>query len=196
MTIRQKRIIFIAIGIILIGLIILLIYWLLIKEKPAVPSNVNINKALPYNPPALNTNTGGFKTPTEKNIVIPSTDEIQIKTLSLNYSEKFGSYSNQSNLANFSDLMSLSTPSMQNYLNNLINIINSESDAYYHGITTKALNVQILNQSNNNAETKVTSQRQETDESQNILNRVFYQDLKLKLVKSNDQWLVDGAWWQ
>jgi len=180
----------------LAGLIIVLIFFLTKKTAPSLPANENLNGALPNILP-VNINGGqGLKAPEAVIAEPPSTDQTYLETLSLNYAEKLGSYSNQSNLANFLDLFDWSTNSMQSYLNNLIEGLNNESDDYYHGLTTKVLNVTINSLSSDLAETVMTTQRQETDESLNILNRITYPNLKLKLVKSGDQWLVDGAWWQ
>jgi len=192
----KKRIIFITVIIVLVVIIAILIYYLLFKSVAEPTVNENVNGNLPYNPPInLNTNNA-IPSAGEQVFVIPSQDETQVKVISQNFSEKYGSYSNQSDLENFSDLLSLSTSAMQSYLQNLIKTVDSESDDYYHGITTKTLKVAIINISDSSAETLVTTQRTETDESQNILNKVYYQDLKLNLIKSQDQWKVDGAWWQ
>jgi hypothetical protein len=201
MTIKQKRILLIAFIILLIILVLILIYYLFFQKSGGggeININANTNVALPYNPPLNGSTNAGFQAVLNTNQIItpPSTDEVQVKTLSINFSEKIGSYSNQSDLVNFDDLFNITTANMQNYLSSLIATVNSEDDSYYHGITTKSLKVEISDLTDNTAETVVTTQRVETNESQNILNKIFYQDLKLKIVKSQGQWLVDGAWWQ
>lgn len=195
---RQKKILIIALAILLIGLILLLLFLYLSQKskKPAVTNgNTNINSTLPYNPQITNANQG-FKTP-EKALTTPDPNETQVSVLSKNFSERFGSYSNQSNSTSYLDDFALmATAGMQNYLNNFIKTITSENTSNYHGITTIALKVEIKNLGDEQAESLVTTQRTETNESQNITNKVYYQDLKLKIVKVNNQWLVDGAWWQ
>lgn len=191
---RLKKILIIALVIfgLVLAIVLLLNYF---KKPPTAVNQENENK---------NTNTA-VTPPLDQNLnnnqavgpIEPvNLDEATIKTVSLNFSERFGSYSNQSALENFSDLELMTTPALRNYLLTLKNQIDSENDAYYHGISTKAIKVEILNITENAAETMVSNQRVETNESQNIANKVTYQDLKLKLIKNNGQWLVDGAWWQ
>ena len=185
-----------ALAVILIGLIVLLLFIFFFKQKEPAVVNANINKTFTYNPPfseiKQNLNTASLAVLA----VPPSADEVAVRVLSLNFSERFGSYSNQSDLANFSDLINITTATMQNYLDNLQKTIKAEDDSLYHGLTTKVLKVEVKNLNGDNAETLVSTQRQETNASQNIFNRISYQNLKLKLVKNNSQWLVDGAWWQ
>ncbi len=195
---RQKKILIMAIAIILIGLIILLIYLYLsqkIKRPELINGKGNVNAVLPFNPSVSNTN-GGFKT-VEKEIILPGTNETQVQVVSKNFSERFGSYSNQSNFDEYlNDLTMLTTTGMEDFLKNFIRPIQTENPSYYHGFSTKVLKVKIIDLKSETAETLVSTQRTETNESQNIVNKIYYQDLKLKIVKVNNQWLVDGAWWQ
>jgi hypothetical protein len=191
---KQKRILRIAIILIIIGIIFLVAYLFLPKNflnKTFI--NKNTNGRL-HQPQPINVNQ---KIVTVNGGIAPvNPDENQVKNVSLNFSERFGSYSNQGNLANFDDLQTMVTEAIQTFINNTKKAIEAEDDNYYHGLTTKAIKVAVNILEGDQAETVVTTQRQETDVRKNITNRVFYQDLKLKLVKDNGRWLVAGAWWQ
>jgi hypothetical protein len=116
-----------------------------------------------------------------------------IKT-SAAFAERFGSYSNQSNFENLLDLKMLMTERMQNWVDSLV-VAGSSGSGVYYGLTTRALNTEIKNISENTAEVSVSTQRQESVGSE-INNKVYYQDILISFVKEGGLWKVDEAKWQ
>ena len=64
----------------------------------------------------------------------------------------------------------------------------------FTGITTKSIVPEILSLTDNQATVMVSTQRIATDEK--LEQNVYYKDIKIFLVKSNDIWLVNSAYWQ
>jgi len=202
-SIMRKILIIVAILLLLLILGVL-IYVLLMKyRQPASPivTNENIN---------INTNTAGLA---NLNVQISSTylapesltteKEIQQKEktallVASSFAERYGSFSNQSDFANLNDLKLFMTESMKTYIDGVIaksRAENASADEYY-GVETKVISsdVQKLDDTLGQAEIMFTSQRSEYKGTANP--RVYYQDILIKLEKVNDQWLVNGAYWQ
>ena len=133
---------------------------------------------------------------------IPSEFQPQANSAQLiatSFTERFGSYSNQSNYRNLDELDVFMTDSMKawivKYKEELIE--NNPDINVYYAIETKAISTinNVFNEKEGLAEILVKTQRQEFEDV--ITNpRVFYQDLLLKLSKSNGDWKVSGAYWQ
>lgn len=63
----------------------------------------------------------------------------------------------------------------------------------FYGVTTKVLNVEEKEFSDNEATYLISTQRQET---KGITPRVFYQNLKMKMIEENGEWEVDQVAWK
>jgi hypothetical protein len=119
--------------------------------------------------------------------------------LAMSITERFGSFSNQSNYGNFTDLKILMTDDMENWTNSYIETLRGQlekQDNSYYGITTKAINYEIMNFDDQagEAEIVVSTQRRE---STDVINggEAFNQDLRLVFLKVNGNWLFDAAYW-
>ncbi|MFA5126889.1 MAG: hypothetical protein WC465_02720 [Patescibacteria group bacterium] len=182
---NRKRIIIISI-IILVLVGIFLIIWRLtnfgnprIEDKTnEAPKFVAPSAKLEYKdvPPAVN-NT-----------------EFTVMNLARNYAERFGSWSTDQPGHNLEELYPLSTTKMIKYLKTL-NTDTSQSQ--FSGVSTKTITAEIENLNSQTAEVFVKTQRLETKTSgPALVEDTIYQDIKVSLVKSGEDWLVDGAYWQ
>ncbi|MDD4290374.1 MAG: hypothetical protein PHH83_03835 [Patescibacteria group bacterium] len=120
-------------------------------------------------------------------------DTSQIAELSRNFIERYGSWSNQTE--NFYELISpMITDRMYNQANNFIsknpNFIDKST---YYGITTKLINLRVLELSNNSA---VLSLQLQQTESKNSKEDTFYKKAELSLIFQDNKWLVDSVTWQ
>ncbi len=192
---RNKIIILVSVAVII--LIIALLIWFFSKSKsePPIAGLVNTNQGV----------SGPSELPSAS-LVIPEYDASLVKdkeldaglrAIAFTFSERFGSYSNEGNFNNVESVNSIMTARMRAWVTNyLIQQGERQSDAVYYGITTKALSVNIskFDENSGRAEVIVTTQRQENlGSTENA--KVYYQDLKLDLVNSEQGWKVDSASW-
>ncbi len=177
---------------------LLLIVFLAIWTRP--PANEESQKEKPA---AANVNAGAEATPEVKIEVREPTAEELARTaaeiLSKSFAERFGSYSNDGNFENVIDLYPLMTSSMKSWAENYVVKMRAEIQKQtYEGTTTKAMSVSFnsLNVDEGAAETVVKTQRTEIKTVNGAQSeRVYYQDLRLELVKVGDEWKIDGAYW-
>jgi len=207
---KRKKFIWLILILLLLLIIAIVIYLLLPRYMPPVPVqtnvNVNINQpvtpAAPTSPQAFNTaNTGVLADLLAQAGSQPNAEEQRTLLFTASaFAERFGSYSNQSGYKNLDELDVFMTASMKKYaldtLKTQLEKQNSNLDVYY-AIEAKAISTQVnnLNENTGTAEVLVKTQRQEF--KNDITNpRIFYQDILLKIVKENNQWKVNGAFWQ
>ncbi|MBU1149002.1 hypothetical protein KKI23_02825 [Patescibacteria group bacterium] len=157
-----------------------------------VNRNLNVNSNVNGNANVnLNTNTA----------VVDSTAKLKIalKNIAVNFTEVWGSFSNQSNFENIDDLKVFMTTDMQDWADDYVENAraNRPTDAIYYGISSKAITTELaeLNETKGTAEFIITCQRKESTGS--VTNsQIFYQDNIIKMEKMNDVWLVAGSFWQ
>ena len=151
-----------------------------------INTNINIAPALP---PALANLTPEQQTQAKK--------EGEVLFFALPFAERFGTYSNQSGFNNLDELNPLMTQTMVDWVRNTYkaDLVKAYADVVYYGIETKAISSKFNSQADTKAEILVKTQRSEFKDSPTN-PRIFYQDIILKLVKQNEAWKVDGAYWQ
>ncbi|MDO8571868.1 MAG: hypothetical protein Q7R79_04275 [bacterium] len=134
----------------------------------------------------------------QKPVNTPQGVEAELLLLVRPFVERFGSYSNQSEYENLQELLSFMTTRMRTWAESRIRERQaSETPTIYHGVTTKALSHKVvsLDERSGTAEFMVSTQRRESVGS--LANqKVFTQDVSVKLVKEGSVWLVDGAFWK
>ena len=118
-----------------------------------------------------------------------------LKQLAWTYAEIFGSYSNHANFKGWRDLKDLSTVKMQRYIDDIIGT-GFNNIEIYEGYDTKALSSDLQNIDNVNAQATVLVKTQRVHSLTGQAERVFYQDILLQFVRINNEWKVNGAWWQ
>jgi len=118
-----------------------------------------------------------------------------IKTAS-SFAESFGSYSNQSNYENLIDLKPLMTSKMKSWADDRIMAgLNKQTPQVYYGITTRALNAQLIEMNESRAKVSVGTQRQESVGDE-INSKVTYSDILIVFEREGGVWKVAGAFWQ
>ncbi|MEK7512072.1 MAG: hypothetical protein AAB575_03615 [Patescibacteria group bacterium] len=120
-----------------------------------------------------------------------------LKAVSVTFTERFGSYSNQSEYLNLTELLPLVTDKMYAWINeSYIPKLKKDyaSGGFYYEISTSAPVSNIITQTDTTAKIKVSTQRREQKADQAPTE--FLQDLILDIVKVNNSWLVDSAYWQ
>lgn len=181
---KRKKILLIV-GIILILIIVFLI-WILRTSDQRPPANENTNIEQPvFKAPSVNLEYSSSTAPQQ------TSTEFSVVNLAKIYAARFGSWSTDNQGANLNELLPLSTTKMKNYLAGIeINFAKQE----FWGTTTKSISAKIVNLDDDSAEVLVNTQKIET--KANLEESVYYQEATVKMVKSNDTWLVDQFIWK
>jgi hypothetical protein len=196
MTKRDK--IIIAVLIVLVILIIALVVWWLLRSKtqPVPSGQINTNQGLNI-PEELPSASLGVSDVSEPLIDEPEL-EAGLKAIAFAFAERFGSYSNEGNYNNIESVNNLMTVRMKAWVDNYrLQQSKLPQDSTYYGVTTKALSINIntFDETSGRSEIIVSTQRQESrGDTQNP--KVYYQDLKLDLVKTGEGWKIDVAQWR
>ncbi len=182
---KKKKIIRIAIIVlVIVGVFLIIWFWLKRGEQPVGPGNQAVNvpqfkaesSTLQYN---------ASTTPKE------SDTEFAMLTLAKSYTERYGSWSTDNQGHNLEELMPLSTSRMQASLKSFVP---DYSVTEFSGLTTKSLSSKIVASTKNSGTVLVSTQRIKT--KANLPQEVFYQDMEVKLIMSGDKWLVDTVTWK
>ncbi len=210
---KNKRLIWLILLLLLLLIIAAIIYLVLVyfQAPPSTVVNTNNNNLnqIAVLPNGQTIMPSEFNQPDSEvlldlggNVETEATQQNQANVLFVAqaFAERFGSYSNQSNYMNLDDLQSLMTTSMNNWVQQTykdqLQKQNPNINTYY-ALETKAISSEVisLDETTGKAEIRIKTQRQEF---KNDINnpRIFYQDIILNLVKQNDVWKVDGAFWQ
>src|SRR5437899_1530643 len=155
----SRRLLFILIGVAAL-VIPVVIAAFVINRTPRLRNAVlklgNVNVSSNVNAIAANTNVSGT-------VNSPSADRTQIKFVSRNFAETYGSGSNQNNAGNIVDAEKWATASLTTTLNSQIAQQRAtQTVTPYHGILTTALVMNITKQTTTTAVVAVSTQRQET----------------------------------
>ncbi|MBT4433386.1 hypothetical protein HOC90_03475 [Candidatus Falkowbacteria bacterium] len=134
-----------------------------------------------------------------KNTEIVSPQEMQLKSIIVLFAERLGSYSTDTyNFSNLTEVRYLTTNRMQNEIDGLMKNSLLKKDVEYYGVTTRAISVKILDLEDDSSiiQAIVSCQKEETKGDQKPTTKIKYQNLKIKLIKSGDKWLIDEAIWE
>ena len=204
---NRKKIGLIIIGIAVIVLVIIL-FLLLKKNNEVVPTTQT---------PTLSTGNGIVQSPETK---FPTTtpgdlasanhivydlsketphqlDANDAAKMSASFTERLGSFSNQSDYANISDLKIFMTSTMRDWADKQVAELKAANySGEYYGITTKALTTKVLSYDEKAGTAKVEVITERREGRADVLSEPFRQTMTLELIKNNDQWLVDTAYWE
>lgn len=174
--------------VILILLIIAIIALIFLSRKPAAE-------------PAPAQTPGVTLTPENSEGVVPETltpngtpiapEERNVMRFSMQFAERYGSFSSESNYQNLIDLKPVMTVRMQQSVDAFI-ATQQESSEFY-GVTTQAVSGVVESQTDASATVLVSTQRTETKGTST--SKSFAQQINVKLVKSGIEWKVDQADW-
>lgn len=115
--------------------------------------------------------------------------------LSSSFVERLGSFSNQSDYSNITDLKIFMTSQMRDWADSYVSDLRSQKySGEYYGITTRTLTTKVLNSGEDSAKIEVITERRET--RADAPGDAYQQKITLDLVKNNNEWLVDGAYWE
>lgn len=147
-----------------------------------------------------NTNDDVSNRPTETNSGDQSGSsavvEQDLNDLTIKVVEIYGSFTNKSKTP-FKNLLDLDVYGTERFkswsASQRRQTINPQ--ASFYGISTDALSVAPLEMSENNARLLVTTERKEVTETNETRNS-FYQLIVVEMVRENNEWKLDGLFWQ
>lgn len=163
-------------------------------EQPLAPAPIGQLPVQPVQPPQTTTLPQPPAQPTEPR----SSGEASVAAIALPFTERFGSYSNQSEYEHLQDLLPFMTENFKKWAQGKIEEqMKIPYQPVYQAVTTKSLSyaVKMFDEAAGLAELTVSSQRKEVIGSE-ANSKVYVQDIDIKMVKQNDVWLVDHAFWK
>lgn len=114
------------------------------------------------------------------------------------FAEIFGSYSNQSNYDNFKRAEIFMTKSFSEWVTSYVEQLRENAPSYesYYGISTRALtaDLQSFDDELGKAEINISTERKESSATENL--EPYLQNILLRFLKVNGEWLVDAAYWE
>lgn len=113
--------------------------------------------------------------------------------------ERFGSYNNQDNFKNFNDIVSFMTPSLNSWVfNTYLDTLKDKLPSInaYYSINTKVLSSELItiDKQDGKATILINTQRQELGAQGKQIN-LFYQEVRVEMLKVNTEWKVNGVYW-
>lgn len=128
--------------------------------------------------------------PTENSTIADSRERMRLAQV---FAERFGSFSNESNFANLEELQIMMSAPMRSWSEGVITAgRQNPSSPEYYGITTIARGVKEVSSTDTTAQYVVTTQRVERTAD---AERIYYQDITIRLLKEASVWKVDSAQW-
>ena len=112
--------------------------------------------------------------------------------------ERWGTYSNQSDFSSLKSLDPQMTSKMQSFVEFYIDQIKQDQpyQAGYYGITTKSVAVDLGNFNSGLRFTKAEVGTRRVETIGDAESNTFNQNVTVDLVKVNNEWLVDGVFWE
>lgn len=131
------------------------------------------------------TNTG---TPAQPESFPNNSAEVYAKQVTRIFVERFNSYSNQNDNQHIDDVLSMTTPVMASWLETQ----RLDESRDYRGVTTMVVASRVLSLSDSNAMVEVDTQQivEENGGAETI-----QKSGRVELVKSGEDWKVDGFYW-
>lgn len=191
MTRKTKILGLVGIGLILIIAIIL---FFIFSERQVEPIDTESETA-----PVAKVEVNEEDKKIIKNTEITKEDKMAsaVKPVAIAFVERFGTFTNHSGFVSLKELSPILTESMTSWVRDVyIPKLEKERDpsGFFYRVTAEAPVVLILEQTDTNARIKVTSKRNEAVGDNDPTE--FLQDIELEMVKINNEWLVDAAFWK
>lgn len=181
---RRLRFILITLAVLVVPAVIIL---LLVDRSPTLSNTV-----LRLANQSTNVN-GNTNTPTNTNAVQADPEAIAVEYVARNFSETYGSGTNQNDFAHIEQAKLWGTENFNSFLDRTANQERATLvTTPYHGIVSQALVVQVTNRTATSAAATVSLQRTETIDQD---ERTYTQDLLLNLVKVGTDWKINAAAW-
>jgi hypothetical protein len=169
------------------------VVWWLTRPADEIISNTNTTPVNNAQTVVINTNTAAAN----QNTNAQADDQVAMVRLANLFTERFGSYSSEAEFQNIIDLKKFMTAKMQSWADTYVAAQKEtlDSQSTFISITAKVLSTTVNSFSETKSEVRSTTSR--TEEGANINGtRTYNQDIVLQLLKQDNDWKVDSAFWQ
>lgn len=121
-----------------------------------------------------------------------------VERMAISFAERFGTYSNQANFSNMVDLKLFMSRKMQIWADEYVVKQTKANNDIYYGITTKAVTGETLNfdDATGQASVLVHARRREATMTTGNVSKIFNQDITINLIKEDQAWKIDSAYWK
>ena len=179
-----RRKIEIIVAIVIIVLLLIALFLIYFKPKPKVEPVVEQQPVVQV-------------VPTVNPANVPTVAVVSASTVARTFIERFGSYSSESDFANVDDIMKLATPGYQTELQTTVAGYRRQfdEDDGYTGVSTVVITIKTVSETAEATKFLITTQREEAIGSPENTT-VRYQDAEVNLIKSGNDWLVNGLIWK
>lgn len=192
-------IIFVVLGVIIIGIIVYLTFFkkddssMIIETPPIQTERLVESDIIPVD--NLPQNPQEYDISQEEEHVFNATD---LAKRAKAFAEIFGSYSNQSDYDNFKRAEIFMTKNFSEWVDSYVEQLRENAPSYesYYGISTRSLSTELQSFDDDlgRAEINILTERNESSETEDL--EPYQQDILLRFLKVNDEWLVDAAYWE
>jgi hypothetical protein len=205
-----KRLVIVAVGLAVLGLLVLLGLRFFGKAEPSETGNANTPSAgLPSSdgiPSSGNANspgaTGGvdgprilIDAPFQKKATEQEVLEQQLLVTARDFAERYGSYSTEGDFANLETLLSVMTPTFRAQTEALIEKNRTANVGAFIGVTTKALSAKPQGTVSASSPVVVRVSTQRTTKKDGTAS-ITYETLSLTMTHSSGVWMVSAASWK
>jgi len=192
---NRRKIFLIILIVIVVLLVLAALYFALWWKKP---TNVNTaNNAVNTTANANLVNTANL------NANLPVNEEAKTKvnlaTIAQSFAERFGTYSNQNNFENILNLQDLMSDKLKTWSDQYIagERAKAADTTTYHGVSTKAISYQTVSyDTDKGAEFLINTQRVESSVTPTNVDKTYYQEITIKIIKEKGDWKVDEVKWK
>lgn len=192
MTPRRRAILIVGLILLLVAIIVAVIIWLarsvapqpdtttgIIEaptdiEEPAQPAEIFENPLLAAPAPAPGSTAG--------------------RQMAELFAERYGSYSNQGDYRNLRDLLPVMSADYRRRTEAFLATAQTASGQTYEGVTSVKISTDVRSMSDDEAVIAVTLQQQRSTGAS--APTIAYRTLRMELVRSGEDWLVDAAVWE
>lgn len=202
---KKIGLIIIAIALLVLAIIIILFYKknkIVVDTGPVVTTPITGNLTPSDNLPVAPTSTPGdkYRNPLTYDISKEEPHKLNDNDASKRsalFAERLGSFSNQSDYGNVTDLKIYMTSTMKDWADKYVADLRAQKySGEYYGILTVALTTKVLNYDEKAGKAKIEVMTERREGTADILGTAYLQKMTLELVKINNEWLVDSAFWE
>lgn len=173
-----------------LALIAFVVWWFTQAPPTTTPQPTNEEINTDVTPTELQP----WQTPTQPTPLTPEKKaETDAKNTALRFVEIYGSYSTDAPYQNLMAADYMFSDSFKQVISG--QKTTTEPGGGFYSVTTRALSAQVESQSDSQARILVSTQREELFNSIGE-TQLRYQDIRVTLVKSGSNWLINGAEWQ
>ncbi len=193
-SLRAKLIAWIVVGLVLVAVLIILLRTLLPKKTTPVGTQKEQTGTTTTGTPAVIVPTLEEAKNSLKPVNIKEEKKrTEVAVIVRQFVERFGSFSVDSKMVNFDEIKPMVSKNFADWMEGYKKTVLNGYTQNFKGITTRLISTKNIGSDDTHQSFEVAAQRKEETA---VSSSTYYQRILLKLVLENNQWKVDGAYWQ